>query len=63
MTAGTDGKTIDGFSKRTVESLIARLKTEKYHPKPVRRTYRKRKTEKCALWVFRLLRISLYRKL
>ena len=34
MTAGTDGKTIDGFSKRTVESLIARLKTEEYHPNP-----------------------------
>lgn len=46
MTAGTDGKTIDGFSKRTVESLIARLKTEKYHPKPVRRTYRKKKNGK-----------------
>lgn len=46
MTAGTDGKTIDGFSKRNIERLIARLKTEEYHPKPVRRTYRKKKNGK-----------------
>lgn len=46
MTAGTDGKTIDGFSKKNIESLIARLKTEEYYPNPVRRTYRKKKNGK-----------------
>ena len=38
MTAGVDGQTIDGFSKNKILKLIDKLKAEKYHPKPVRRT-------------------------
>jgi group II intron reverse transcriptase/maturase len=46
MTAGVDGKTIDGFSLDLVEHLIERLKQEKYYPTPVRRTYIPKKNGK-----------------
>jgi len=39
MTAGTDGKTIDGFSEELVEELIKELRAERYYPKAVKRTY------------------------
>lgn len=37
MTAGTDGKTIDGMSLQRIESLIMSLKSEAYKPNPARR--------------------------
>ena len=39
MTAGTDGKTIDGFNIGLVEKLINKMRRENYYPKPVRRVY------------------------
>lgn len=39
MTAGADGKTIDGMGMKRIESLIAKLRDFSYHPKPARRTY------------------------
>lgn len=39
MTVGADGKTIDGFKKKKVEELIAKLRNEQYHPAPVRRVH------------------------
>ncbi|MEF3309388.1 reverse transcriptase domain-containing protein [Paenibacillus sp. GYB004] len=47
MTAGTDGKTIDGFGMARIEKVIAALRDESYQPAPVRRTYiPKRNSEK-----------------
>lgn len=39
MTAGTDGKTVDGMGKGLIERLIADLRASRYKPKPVRRVY------------------------
>jgi group II intron reverse transcriptase/maturase len=39
MTPGTDGQTLDGFSLEKIHKTIESLKTEQYHPSPVRRTY------------------------
>lgn len=39
MTAGTDGKTIDGMGMRRIENLIEKLRDYSYQPKPARRTY------------------------
>ena len=39
MTAGTDGKTIDGMGMRRIEKLIEKLRDYSYQPKPARRTY------------------------
>src|SRR5436189_2414637 len=39
MTAGVDGKTIDGAGLKLITDLIADLKTSRYTPHPVRRTY------------------------
>ncbi|MEC5261203.1 reverse transcriptase domain-containing protein [Bacillus amyloliquefaciens] len=39
MTKGSDGKTIDGFSHKRIDSLIDSLKNETYQPKPSRRVY------------------------
>lgn len=39
LTAGVDGKTIDGVGLKLIEELIADLKASRYKPKPVRRTY------------------------
>ena len=40
MTAGTNGKTIDGAGLELIETMIADLKAGRYTPKPARRTYR-----------------------
>jgi group II intron reverse transcriptase/maturase len=39
MTAGVDGKTIDGAGLKLITDLIADLKASRYTPHPVRRTY------------------------
>ena len=39
VTPGVDNNTLDGFSTRRVNNLIARLKEGTYSPKPVRRTH------------------------
>lgn len=39
MTAGTDGKTVDGMGMKRINALIARLKNYSYQPAPARRTY------------------------
>lgn len=39
MTAGIDNETIDGFSENLVDELIEELKSERYYPNAVRRTY------------------------
>ncbi len=46
MTAGTDGKTIDGFKKSKIDELIAKLRNEQYYPTPVRRVYIPKKNSK-----------------
>ena len=46
MTAGTDGKTVDGMSMERIEQLIASMKDHSYHPNPARRTYIKKKNGK-----------------
>jgi len=46
MTAGVDGKTIDAMSIERINRLIEELKTEKYQPKPSRRTYIPKKNGK-----------------
>ncbi|MCI6401832.1 MAG: reverse transcriptase domain-containing protein [Oscillospiraceae bacterium] len=38
-TKGVDEDTADGFSEEYVERIIEALRTETYHPKPVRRSY------------------------
>jgi group II intron reverse transcriptase/maturase len=39
LTAGVDGKTIDGAGMKLINNLIAELKASSYRPKPVRRVY------------------------
>ena len=39
MTAGVDGRTIDGTGTELIESTIAELKASSYKPTPVRRVY------------------------
>ncbi|WP_410991249.1 reverse transcriptase/maturase family protein, partial [Bacillus cereus] len=46
MTAGTDGKTIDGMSERRISELIDKLRDYSYQPKPVRRVYIPKKNGK-----------------
>lgn len=46
MTAGADGKTIDGMSIDRVEQLIDSLKNETYQPNPSKRTYIPKKNGK-----------------
>ena len=46
MTAGVDGKTIDGMSIDRVEQLIDSLKNETYQPNPSKRTYIPKKNGK-----------------
>lgn len=46
MTAGTDGKTIDGMSIERIDRLIESLKDENYQPKPSRREYIPKKNGK-----------------
>ena len=46
MTAGVDGKTIDGMSISRIERLIASLRNETYQPNPSKRTYIPKKNGK-----------------
>lgn len=46
MTAGTDGKTVDGMSEQRVVELIESLKSEKYQPQAARRVYIPKKNGK-----------------
>jgi len=39
MTAGTDGETIDGFSNRTINTLIESIRDESFQFKPAKRVY------------------------
>lgn len=39
MTPGADGQTLDGFSLKTIDGVIALMRMEQYRPTPVRRTY------------------------
>lgn len=39
MTAGTDGETLDGFSKDEITKIIQEIKTETYQCRPVRTAY------------------------
>ena len=51
MTAGADGKTIDGMSIDRVEQLIDSLKNETYQPNPSKRTYIPKKNgKKTSAW-------------
>ena len=47
MTAGTDGKTIDGMGTERIQKIIESLKNHSYQPKPARREYiRKKNSDK-----------------
>ena len=46
MTAGTDGKTIDGMSMSRIERLIETLRNETYQPNPSKRAYIPKKNGK-----------------
>src|SRR4051794_15938572 len=39
MTAGSDGKTLDGFSLQAITGLIESMRDESFQFKPARRTY------------------------
>ena len=39
MTAGADGKTVDGMGMKRINALIAKLRDFSYRPSPARRTY------------------------
>lgn len=39
MTAGTDGKTLDGMSGDRIEQIISKLRDHSYQPNPARREY------------------------
>ena len=39
MTAGTDGKTIDGMGMARINALIEKMRDFRYQPNPARRTY------------------------
>lgn len=46
MTAGTDGKTIDGMGMERINKLIDSLKDHSYQPKPAKRKYIQKKNGK-----------------
>lgn len=46
MTAGSDGKTIDGMSMQRIRGLINSLKNHSYKPQPARRQYIRKKNGK-----------------
>ncbi len=46
MTAGTDGKTIDGMGMDRIQKLIESMKNHNYQPNPARRTYIEKKNGK-----------------
>jgi len=43
MTAGSDGKTIDGMSDERIQKIIQSMRDFSYQPKPARRTYIEKK--------------------
>lgn len=45
-TKGTDNDTADSFSQECIDTIIMELSSGTYEPKPVRRTYRKKKNGK-----------------
>ncbi len=45
-TKGVDNDTADGFSVEYVQQIISELKVQEYNPKPVKRTYIKKKSGK-----------------
>lgn len=49
MTAGADGKTIDGMGMGKIQKLIEKMKDHSYQPNPPRRTYIEKKNRKNAL--------------
>ena len=46
MTAGADGKTIDGMGMDRIQKLIEKMKDHSYQPNPARRTYIEKKSGK-----------------
>ena len=46
MTAGADGKTIDGMGMDRIRKLIEKVKEHSYQPNPARRTYIEKKNGK-----------------
>lgn len=46
MTAGADGKTIDGMGMDRIQKLIEKMKDHSYQPNPARRTYIEKKNGK-----------------
>lgn len=53
MTAGTDGKTLDGMSEKRINTLIEKLRNFSYQPNPARREYiaKKNSTKKRPLGI------------
>lgn len=39
MTAGTDGKTLDGFCQQEIQTSMQLMRTEQFHFKPVKTTF------------------------
>jgi retron-type reverse transcriptase len=39
MTAGTDGRTLDGISLQEIQTIIHLMRTEQFHFKPVKTTF------------------------
>jgi retron-type reverse transcriptase len=46
MTQGVNSETMDGMSSPRIERIIASLKDRSYQPKPARRTYIAKKSDK-----------------
>jgi retron-type reverse transcriptase len=61
-TQGVDNDTADGFGEEKIDALIKSLADETYQPKPVRRTYVKKKNGKMSPWGYPHLRINSYKK-
>lgn len=53
MTAGTDGKTIDGMGMARINALIEKMRDFSYQPNPARRTYIPKSNGKMRLWGYR----------
>ena len=62
MTAGTDGKTVDGMGMKRINALIAKLRDFSYQPSPARRTYIPKANGKKLPLVFPPFMINWYKK-
>ena len=62
MTAGSDGKTIDGMSMKRIEALIQKLKDFSYQPKRPEERISRKQTVKHARLVFRPLMTNWYKR-